>query len=118
MGLDVHDMENYGENYVGYDKKNIRSTQFGLSSLRLGRELQEGFVITDEPGCYFIPALIDLWRAEKKCADFINYEEVEKYKDFGGIRIEDDLLITKEGCRILGKPIPKTIEEIEKEMEV
>ncbi len=116
MGLDVHDMENYGENYVGYDKKNIRSTQFGLASLRLGRELQEGFVITDEPGCYFIPALIDQWRAEKKCIDFINYDEVEKFKDFGGIRIEDDVLITKDGCRILGKPIPKTVAEIENEM--
>ncbi len=116
MGLDVHDMENYGENYVGYDKKNIRSTQFGLASLRLGRELQEGFVITDEPGCYFIPALIDQWRAEKKCIDFINYDEVEKYKDFGGIRIEDDVLITKDGCRLLGKPIPKTIAEVENEM--
>ncbi len=116
MGLDVHDMENYGENYVGYDKKNIRSTQFGLASLRLGRELQEGFVITDEPGCYFIPALIDQWKAEKKCIDFINYDEVEKFKDFGGIRIEDDVLITKDGCRILGKPIPKTVAEIENEM--
>lgn len=117
MGLDVHDMENYGENYVGYDKKNVRSTQFGLASLRLGRELQEGFVITDEPGCYFIPALIDQWRAEKKCMDFINYDEVEKFKDFGGIRIEDDVLITKDGCRFLGKYIPKTVAEVEKEME-
>ncbi|MBQ9253810.1 MAG: aminopeptidase P N-terminal domain-containing protein [Bacteroidales bacterium] len=116
MGLDVHDMENYGENYVGYDKKNVRSTQFGLASLRLGKELQEGFVLTDEPGCYFIPALIDKWRAEKKFMDFINYDEVEKFKDFGGIRIEDDLLITKNGCRILGKPIPKTVEEVENEM--
>lgn len=117
MGMDVHDMENYGENYVGYDKKNVRSTQFGLASLRLGRELQEGFVITDEPGCYFIPALIDQWRAEKKCMDFINYDEVEKFKDFGGIRIEDDVLITKDGCRFLGKYIPKTVAEVEKEME-
>lgn len=116
MGLDVHDMENYGENYVGYDKKNVRSTQFGLASLRLGRELQEGFVLTDEPGCYFVPALIDQWKAEKKCADFINYDEVDKFKDFGGIRIEDDLLITKDGCRFLGKYIPKTVEEIENEM--
>ncbi|MCF0209771.1 MAG: M24 family metallopeptidase, partial [Bacteroidales bacterium] len=116
MGLDVHDMENYGENYVGYDKKNTRSTQFGLASLRLGRELQEGFVLTNEPGCYFIPALIDQWKAEKKCEDFINYNEVEKFKDFGGIRIEDDLLITKNGCRLLGKYIPKTVAEIEEEM--
>lgn len=116
MGLDVHDMENYGENYVGYDKKNIRSTQFGLASLRLGRELKEGFVITDEPGCYFVPALIDMWKAEKRCKDFINYTEVEKFKDFGGIRIEDDVLITAKGCRLLGKPIPKTIKEVEAEM--
>lgn len=116
MGLDVHDMENYGENYVGYDKKNIRSTQFGLSSLRLGRELQEGFVITNEPGCYFIPALIDKWRSENKCSDFINYDMLEKYKDFGGIRIEDDLLVTRDGCRLLGKYIPKTVAEIEEQM--
>lgn len=116
MGLDVHDMENYGENYVGYDKKNIRSNQFGLASLRLGRELHEGFVLTNEPGCYFVPALIDMWKAEGKCKDFINYDEVEKYKDFGGIRIEDDLLVTKTGCRTLGKPIPKTIEEVENAM--
>ena len=116
MGLDVHDMENYGENYVGYDKKNIRSNQFGLASLRLGRELKPGFVLTDEPGCYFIPALIDMWKAKKKCSSFINYAEVEKFKDFGGIRIEDDVLITQKGCRLLGKPIPKTIEDIEAEM--
>ena len=116
MGLDVHDMENYGENYVGYDKKNVRSTQFGLASLRLGRELQEGFVLTNEPGCYFIPELIDRWRAEGKCKDFINYDKVEQFKDFGGIRIEDDLLVTKDGCRLLGKYIPKTVEEIESQM--
>ena len=116
MGLDVHDMENYGENYVGYDKKNIRSTQFGLASLRLGRELQEGFVLTNEPGCYFIPELIDKWKAEGKCKDYINYDKVEEYKDFGGIRIEDDLLVTKDGCRLLGKYIPKTVAEIEEQM--
>ncbi|MDR1006276.1 MAG: aminopeptidase P family protein [Bacteroidales bacterium] len=113
MGLDVHDMENYGENYVGYDRKYKRSSQFGLASLRLGRELEEGFVITNEPGCYFIPALIDQWRSEGKCAEFINYDNVDKYKDFGGIRIEDDILVTKSGCRTLGKAIPKTISEIE-----
>lgn len=116
MGLDVHDMENYGENYVGYDKKNVRSTQFGLASLRLGRELQEGFVLTNEPGCYFIPELIDKWRAEGKCKDYIDYDKVEQYKDFGGIRIEDDLLVTKNGCRLLGKYIPKTVAEIEEQM--
>ncbi|MDR1846948.1 MAG: aminopeptidase P family protein [Bacteroidales bacterium] len=117
MGLDVHDMENYGENYVGYDKSYTRSSQFGLASLRMGRELEEGFVITDEPGCYFIPALIDQWRSEKKCEAFINYEEVERFKDFGGIRIEDDVLVTANGCRVLGKPIPKTVEEIENAMQ-
>jgi Xaa-Pro aminopeptidase len=116
MGLDVHDMENYGENYVGYDKKYTRSSQFGLASLRLGRELEQGFVITNEPGCYFIPALIEQWKAEKKCEEFINYTELEKYKDFGGIRIEDDILVTSNGCRLLGKPIPKTIAEIEQTM--
>jgi Xaa-Pro aminopeptidase len=116
MGLDVHDMENYGENYVGYNKCYTRSSQFGLASLRMGRELEEGFVITNEPGCYFIPALIDQWRNEKKCEAFINYSEVERYKDFGGIRIEDDILVTVNGCRTLGKPIPKTIEELEKAM--
>lgn len=116
MGLDVHDMENYGENYVGYDKKNVRSTQFGLASLRLGRELQEGFVLTNEPGCYFIPELIDRWKAQGKCKDFINYDKVEEYKDFGGIRIEDDLLVTKDGCRLLGRYIPKTVAEIEQQM--
>ena len=110
MGLDVHDMENYGE------KKNVRSTQFGLASLRLGRELQEGFVLTNEPGCYFIPELIDKWRAEGKCKDYIDYDKVEQYKDFGGIRIEDDLLVTKNGCRLLGKYIPKTVAEIEEQM--
>ena len=108
MGLDVHDMENYGEN--------VRSTQFGLASLRLGRELQEGFVLTNEPGCYFIPELIDKWRAEGKCKDYIDYDKVEQYKDFGGIRIEDDLLVTKNGCRLLGKYIPKTVAEIEEQM--
>jgi Xaa-Pro aminopeptidase len=87
-----------------------------LASLRLGRELQEGFVLTNEPGCYFIPALIDKWRAERKCKDFINYDVVEQYKDFGGIRIEDDLLVTKDGCRLLGKYIPKTVAELEEIM--
>lgn len=116
MGLDVHDMENYGENYVGYDKKNVRSTQFGLASLRLGRELQEGFVLTNEPGCYFVPELIDRWKAQGKCKDYINYDKVEQYKDFGGIRIEDDLLVTKDGCRLLGRYIPKTVAEIEQQM--
>jgi len=113
MGLDVHDMENLGENYVGYDDNIKRSDQFGLAFLRLGRTLQEGFVITVEPGIYFIPALIDQWKKEGKFSEFINYEKVEEYKDFGGIRIEDDILVTKDSYRLLGKPIPKTVKEIE-----
>ncbi len=113
MGLDVHDMEGLGENYVGYDNTLKRSSQFGLAFLRLGRELKQGFVITDEPGIYFIPELIDIWKKENKFSEFINYNKVETYKDFGGIRIEDDILVTENGCRVLGKPIPKTVDEIE-----
>jgi len=116
MGMDVHDMENFDEKLVGYDEKCIRSTQFGLSALRLGRKLQEGFVLTDEPGCYFIPALIDKFRSEKKFLDFVNYDKLETYKDFGGIRIEDDILVTDKANRVLGKPIPKTVAEIEEIM--
>ena len=112
MGLDVHDMEGLGENYVGYDDEIKRSSQFGLAFLRLGRKLQPGFVLTDEPGIYFIPELIDQWKAEKKFADYINYEKVETFKDFGGIRIEDDILVTETGYKVLGKPIPKTVEEV------
>jgi Xaa-Pro aminopeptidase len=113
MGLDVHDMEGLGENYVGYDEEIKRSDQFGLAFLRLGKKLEEGFVLTIEPGIYFIPALINQWRDEKKFMDFINYETVEIYKDFGGIRIEDDVLVTAAGYRVLGKPIPKRVEEVE-----
>lgn len=116
MGLDVHDMENYGQINVGYDEETRPSEQFGLGSLRCGRKLEAGFVVTDEPGCYFIPALIDKWKAEGTHKEYINFDELERWKDFGGIRIEDDLLITEEGCRVLGKPIPKTVEEIEKTM--
>jgi len=112
MGLDVHDMENLGEIYVGYEGK-PKSTQFGLKSLRLARELQPGFVLTIEPGIYFIPQLIDRWRAEKKFAEFINYDRVEAYRNFGGVRNEEDFLITPEGHRLLGKPKPKTLEEVE-----
>ena len=112
MGMDVHDMENLGEVYVGYNGE-AKSTQFGLKSLRLGRELEPGFVLTIEPGIYFIPELIDMWKAEKRFTDFINYDKVEEYKDFGGLRNEEDFLITENGARLLGKPIPKTIEEVE-----
>jgi len=113
MGLDVHDMEGLGEDYVGYDENTKRSEQFGTAFLRLGRELQTGFVLTVEPGIYFIPELIDRWKSEEKFVEFINYEKVETYKDFGGIRIEDDILVTEKGYRVLGRPIPKTVEEIE-----
>jgi Xaa-Pro aminopeptidase len=117
MGLDVHDMEDLGQQYVGYDDEIRPSTQFGLASLRMGRRLQEGFVITDEPGCYFIPALIDQWRAEGLHKDFLNYDAIEAFKDFGGIRLEDDILITPEGSRFTGeKRIPITIEEVERIM--
>jgi Xaa-Pro aminopeptidase len=116
MGLDVHDMEGLGEDNVGYSDTIRRSTQFGTAYLRLGKELEPGFVITIEPGIYFIPALIDLWKSEGKYTEFIDYEKAETYKDFGGIRIEDDVLVTKDGYRVLGKPIPKTIAEIEATM--
>jgi len=116
LGLDVHDLEGMGENNVGYDHEVTRSKEFGLAFLRFGRKLQDGFVMTIEPGVYFIPELIDIWKAENKLAEFINYDVVETYRDFGGIRIEDNILITAEGYRVLGKPIPKTVEEIEKIM--
>ena len=103
MGMDVHDMEGLGQQYVGFDEETRPSTQFGTNCLRMGRHLEENFVVTDEPGIYFIPALIDNWRASGHCKDFINFDLLETYKDFGGIRIEDDLLITKDGCRFLGK---------------
>ena len=116
MGMDVHDMEGLGENYVGYDEKTHRSEQFGTAYLRLGKALKPGFVLTVEPGCYFIPALIDKFRGEGKFLDYINYDKVETYKDFGGIRIEDDVLVTDTGYRVLGKPIPKTVADVEKTM--
>ncbi len=112
MGMDVHDMEDLGEVYVGYDG-HPKSTQFGLKSLRLARPLEPGFVLTIEPGIYFIPELIDQWRSEKKFTQFINFSEVEKYKSFSGIRNEEDVLITSEGYRVLGKRKPKTINEVE-----
>ncbi|MCH5175155.1 MAG: aminopeptidase P N-terminal domain-containing protein [Prevotellaceae bacterium] len=114
MGLDVHDMEGLGQNFVGFDDEVQPSTQFGLNCLRCGRRLQKGFVMTDEPGIYFIPHLIDLWRSEKKHTDFINYDAVEAFKDFGGVRLEDDIIITDSGCEIIGdKIIPYHIDEVE-----
>jgi len=114
MGLDVHDMEDLGEQYVGYDNE-AKSTQFGMKSLRLGRKLEPGFVLTIEPGIYFIPQLIDKWKAEKHLTEFLNFDKLEEYKDFGGCRNEEDFLITEDGYRLLGKPLPKTIEDVEKE---
>jgi len=116
MGLDVHDMEDLGEDYVGYDEKTKRSDQFGIAYLRLAKELQPGYVVTVEPGIYFIPALIDKWKGEKKFTQFINYDKVEEYRDFGGVRIEDNVLVTEDGHRVIGKTIPKTPEDIEKIM--
>jgi Xaa-Pro aminopeptidase len=113
LGMDVHDMEGLGEDLVGYDDTVQRSDQFGTRSLRLGRALQPGFVLTVEPGIYFIPELIDLWKAEGKFTDFIAYDKLEAYRSFGGIRIEDDVLITEKGSHVLGKPIPKTVAEVE-----
>ena len=112
MGLDIHDMENLGEKYVGYDGQE-KSTLFGLKSLRLARKLEPGFVFTIEPGIYFIPELIAMWKAEGRHADFINYNKVETYKDFGGLRNEENFVITEDGFRLLGKPIPKTIADVE-----
>lgn len=112
MGLDVHDMENLGEVWVGYGGK-PKSTQFGRKSLRLARPLEEGFVLTIEPGVYFIPELIDLWKGEGRFTDFIDYRELDKWRDFGGIRNEEDYLITPDGARRLGKKIPLTTEEVE-----
>ena len=104
MGMDVHDMEGLGQIYVGFDDETRPNLeQFGTNCLRMGRRLQEGFVVTDEPGIYFIPALIDEWRAKGHCKEFLNFEKLETYKDFGGIRIEDDVLITRDGCRFLGQ---------------
>ena len=113
MGLDVHDMEDLGEQYVGYTDTMAKSTQFGLKSLRLGRELKPGFVLTIEPGIYFIPALIDKWKSEGLYADFINYSALESYRNFGGIRIEDNYLITENGRRLLGDQVAKTVEDVE-----
>ncbi|GHE42287.1 aminopeptidase P family protein [Sphingobacterium griseoflavum] len=115
MGLDVHDMEDLGEQYVGYTPEQPKDTQtFGLKSLRLGKQLEEGFVVTVEPGVYIIPELIDRWQAEGKHASFINYDKVNEYRDFGGIRIEDNFLISTSGYRLLGPELVKAADDIEK----
>lgn len=113
MGMDIHDMENFGEDLVGYDENIKKSTEFGLKSLRLGKALEAGNVLTVEPGIYFNPFLIDSWKAQGKFTDFVNYEEVEKFKTFGGMRVEEDFLIEQDGVRLLGDPLAKTAEEIE-----
>lgn len=112
IGLDVHDMEGLGQIYVGYDDTVRPSNIFGWASLRMARELKPGFVVSIEPGIYFIPHLIDIWKKENKFPEFINYDVVEKYRDFGGIRIEDDLLITETGHKVLGPHLPKTTDEL------
>ena len=113
IGLDVHDMEGLGEDFVGYDDKTKRSEQFGLSYLRFAKELKPGFVLTVEPGIYFIPELIEQWQAKKKLKNFINYDKLDSFKDFGGIRIEDDVLVTDSGFKVLGRPIPKEAKDVE-----
>jgi Xaa-Pro aminopeptidase len=114
MGLDVHDMEDLGQIYVGYDDEVRPVNQFGTAYLRLGRKLQPGFVVTNEPGIYFIPALIDKWKNENINTDFINFDKVNEYRGFGGIRLEDDILVTETGCKILGERVPIDPDEIEK----
>jgi Xaa-Pro aminopeptidase len=113
LGLDAHDMEGLGEKYVGYNDTVQRSNQFGLAYLRFALPFKPGHVFTIEPGCYFIPELIDIWKADSKFAEFINYNKLDEYRNFGGIRIEDNLAITETGHKLLGKPIPKTIAQIE-----
>jgi len=113
MGLDVHDMEDLGEQYVGYTDELIKSKEFGLKSLRLGRALEPGMVVTIEPGLYFIPELMDLRRTEGKYREFIDYDKLDAFRSFGGIRIEEDMLITETGSRLLGRPLVKTADEIE-----
>ncbi|MGE4587059.1 MAG: aminopeptidase P family protein [Mangrovibacterium sp.] len=113
IGLDVHDMEDLGQIHVGFDEEIRPSAQFGTASLRLGRKLRQGFTVTNEPGIYFIPALIDKWKQDKIHTGFIRYDKLECYRDFGGIRLEDDLLVTETGCELLGRRIPITPEEVE-----
>ena len=113
MGLDVHDMEGLGEQYVGYDETVARNPQFGLKSLRMGRALEPGFVMTVEPGIYMIPTLMDKWKAEGRFTDFLNYDVIAKFRGFGGIRVEEDVVVTDTGCRILGKPIPIEMADVE-----
>ncbi|MCK7532443.1 MAG: M24 family metallopeptidase [Marinilabiliales bacterium] len=112
MGLDVHDMESLGENYVGYNDEVKRSDQFGSAYLRFALPYKPGHVLTVEPGCYFIPELIERWKSEGKYRDFINYGKLDSYMSIGGIRLEDNVLITDNGHKVLGKPIPKSIKDV------
>lgn len=116
MGMDIHDMESLGEDNVGYSYDVERSQQFGLNHLRLAKELKEGMVLTVEPGCYFVPQLIEMWKRDNKFSEYINYEKVESYIGFGGIRIEDDIVVQSNGGRVIGHNIPKSISEIEEIM--
>ena len=117
MGIDVHDMEDLGEDLVGYDDDQTRAPQLGLGSLRMARRLKPGHVITDEPGIYFVPALISKWKSEGTDKGMVDYANVEKYLDFGGIRLEDDILITDDGCRRLGPHrLPIKAEDVENSM--
>jgi Xaa-Pro aminopeptidase len=116
LGLDVHDLEALGEDYVGYDQTVQRSSQFGLNHLRLAKKLEPGFTLTVEPGIYFIPPLIDRWRTEGRFRQFIDYAALESFRNFGGVRIEDDVLITEDGYELLSADIPKGIAEIEEHM--
>lgn len=113
MGLDVHDLEGLGEDLVGYDEETRRDQQFGLGYLRLGKALQQQYVVTVEPGCYFIGPLIDQWRADRRHEEFIKYDAVDAWRGLGGVRIEDDVLVTNAGARILGPPIPKSVADVE-----
>ena len=113
IGLDVHDMENFGEEYIGYTVDLKKSDEFGLKSLRLGKALQEGYTVTIEPGLYLIPELMDKKKAEGLHRDFINYDLLEKFRDFGGIRLEDNFVIRKDGAELLGTPLARTSSEIE-----
>jgi Xaa-Pro aminopeptidase len=116
IGLDVHDMESYGEDLVGYDETVRRSPLFGVQYVRLGRALEPDWTVAVEPGIYFIPEIIDRWSAEGKFSDFVDWERVKSYRDFGGVRIEDDVLVTSDGHRVLGPPIPKSVAEVEATM--
>lgn len=113
LGLDVHDMENLGEPYIGYTDELKKSKEFGLKSLRLGKEIEAGYVLTIEPGIYIIPELIDMWKAKGLHNNFINYDLLETYKDFGGIRVEDDYAITEDGCRLLGESLAIAVNDVE-----